>query len=273
MKNAISAKQLNNSIAVPVVFEDWCQDMLSDPITKKSVKLGHFKMVNGLLDARVFLRNTCGYDSWQVGQIEFEQWESSGEGRDRLLQYLNEIDYDSEIYRYYNLDGTILDCGGGICTTRNFIDSNTRIISLDPYVNVHMEVPALKYEAYPCLKNPLNLIAGNAEFLPFLDNVFDWVQMRSMLDHVQVPDLAIIEARRVLKPNGSLLIGMFIEGGRPGSFNFKNKAKKIVKSLLSYTGVKAFKDYHVFHPTYSALNKLITDNGFEVVDEYWQPFY
>jgi len=50
--------------------------------------------------------------------------------------------------------------------------------------------------AYPCLDQHLNFIAACAEFLPLQSNSFDWVHMRSMLDHVQSPDLALMEAHR-----------------------------------------------------------------------------
>ena len=48
-------------------------------------------------------------------------------------------------------------------------------------------------------KNKFNFIVAFAEFLPIKNSVFDFVHMRSMLDHVQVPDLVILEAHRVLK--------------------------------------------------------------------------
>jgi ubiquinone/menaquinone biosynthesis C-methylase UbiE len=87
---------------------------------------------------------------------------------------------------------------------------------------------------------------------------------------VQVPDLALIEARRVLKENGRLLVGMLVEGGRSGQRTFGEKVKEFVKALLALF-LKRFRDHHVWHPTYSGLVKLLSDNGFEVVREFWQP--
>lgn len=57
---------------------------------------------------------------------------------------------------------------------------------------------------YNCLNAPLNFIGATAEFQPFVSGAFDWVHMRSMLDHVQVVDLALIEANRVLKADGKI---------------------------------------------------------------------
>lgn len=36
------------------------------------------------------------------------------------------------------------------------------------------------------------------------------VHMRSMLDHVQVPDLALLEAHRVLRLGGRVLVGLHV---------------------------------------------------------------
>ena len=40
--------------------------------------------------------------------------------------------------------------------------------------------------------------------------------MRSVLDHFHSPDLALFEAARVLKRNGKLVIGLYVDGGKSG---------------------------------------------------------
>ena len=67
--------------------------------------------------------------------------------------------------------------------------------------------------AYPCLKEPLNFVAGVAERLPFQSKMFDYVHMRSVLDHLHDPYIAMKEAWRILKPEGKLLIGLSVTGG------------------------------------------------------------
>ena len=70
------------------------------------------------------------------------------------------------------------------------------------------------------LEPPLNFIAATAEFQPFVEGSFDWVHMRSMLDHVQVSDLALLEAKRVLKPTGHVLIGLYVDGVKSGVISY-----------------------------------------------------
>jgi ubiquinone/menaquinone biosynthesis C-methylase UbiE len=162
---------------------------------------------------------------------------------------------------------------GGVGTVREFIEESDHFISIDPYVNAPSDIHPARKEAYTCLTKPLNFIAANAEFLPFVQESFDWVHMRSMLDHVQVPDLALLEARRVLKQNGQLLIGISVEGGKSGKLGATEVAKEAVKKSLEIIGVDRWKDHHIWHPTYPALKKLIKDNGFTIVEEYWQPAF
>ena len=135
----------------------------------------------------------------------------------------------------------------------------------------------MRQEAYNCLGEPLNFVAGHAEFLPIQSSSMQTVHMRSMLDHVQIVDLCLIEARRVLKPGGELIVGITIEGrpyGKSGidlrpQVLLKNLAKKILASL----GFSRFKDEHVWHPTYRNLEKVITDAGFKIEKIYWQPVW
>ena len=95
-----------------------------------------------------------------------------------------------------------------------------------------------------------------AEFLPFKEKSFNWVHMRSMLDHVQVPDLALKEAKRVLKDDGSILIGLTVEGGKKGKKSKIRFIKDIIKEALVLVGLEKYKDHHTFHPTLSNLKNL-----------------
>lgn len=95
--------------------------------------------------------------------------------------------------------------------------------------------------------------------------------MRSMIDHLQVPDLALLEAHRILVGGGRLVIGLSILGGPVGRMSATERVKALIKTLASMLRIDRFVDHHMFHPTLSNLIKLVTDNKFEIEDTYWQP--
>ena len=253
-------------------LEDWIKDILSDPITKEEKTVKDFKFIDGVLDARIFLKNTYGFKEWEEGQKFFENWESESVHYKNLVEkYKKEIDNDKSIYEYFKLRGDILDVGGLSGTTREHLKEDHRYVSIDPYVNCLKEIPKAKSKAYSCLSEKLNFIAAMAEFIPFKEKSFDWVHMRSMLDHVQVPDLAIKEAKRVLKDDGSLLVGLYVEGGKNEKLKLKNHIKEIVRDILVFAGFKQYKEHHTFRPTFSNLKKILEDNELRIIDCFWQP--
>lgn len=220
------------------------------------------------------LKNTYGYKSWQDGQAFYEKWEGSGQGySNQVSKYYAEIEYDRDIYEHFKLSGDILDVGGGLGTVREFLGESTRLVSIDPFIDAPMSIPPAKLEASKCLSKPLNFIAALAEFIPFTSESFDYVHMRSMLDHVQVPDLALIEAHRVLKPYGKLLVGLAVDGGESGRKSIKMMLKDALKETLGVIGVHKFRDHHTWHPTFPNLLRLIGDNGFIIEESYWQPYW
>lgn len=260
--------------AVHVPLENWVERTLADPVTKRPTSSKDFKLVNGLLDARVFLRNTAGFSDWETGQEAYEAWDSGGEGHAHdISAFKSELEYDRPVYERFVMTGDILDVGGLNGTVREFLPESARLVSVDPFIDAAFRVPPTKKAVYSCLSAPLNFIGGVAEFLPFKAGSFDWVHMRSMLDHVQIPDLAIIEAHRVLKPNGYLLVGLSIEGGKSGRDPFKVRVKNKVKTGLELFGINRYRDHHTWHPTYGNLLRLISDNGFSAEDSYWQPHW
>ncbi len=95
-----------------VKLESWVISVLADPITKQRVSPEHFPAVNGVLDARVFLKNTYGYGHWAEGQSEYERWAESDQATED--NYRKEIAYDRPIYEHFTMSGRILDCGGGL---------------------------------------------------------------------------------------------------------------------------------------------------------------
>ena len=260
-------------------LEEWVLKILADPITKKPTPppfflSENFSHINGIIDARVYLKNTYGFRDWEIGQEVYEQWQASGEGHNNQVNfYKKEIEYDRPIYEHFKMSGDILDVGGLTGTVREFLSEDCRFVSVDPYIEAVFKIAHAKKEAYKCLSKRFNFIGALAEFLPFQSDSFDYVHMRSMLDHVQVPDLALKEANRVLKFNGGLIVGLYVEGGKSGRKTFIRWAKEMIRKVLELIGIEKYKDFHTWHPSYFNLLKLITDNGFEVKESYWQPFW
>lgn len=250
-------------------LKPWIKAILAHPVTKQPCKTDAFNNVQGVIDARVLLKNTHGYSEWAEGQDEYENDASTR--NISLAEYQTEIEGARTVYQHYQMAGRILDCGGGDGTVREYLSDDVEFVSTDPWLKAPFFSSPARKAAYTCLNQPLNFIAATAEFQPFVEGSFDWVHMRSMLDHVQVVDLALLEAKRVLKPGGCVLIGLYVSGGKRGVISFERQIKDSIKAVLEFVGIERFKDHHIWHPTYKNLLKLITDNGFEIEDTYWQP--
>ncbi|SHN82477.1 class I SAM-dependent methyltransferase [Bradyrhizobium erythrophlei] len=258
--------QATITIKQGVALDRWVLDILADPLTKLPTTPNEIGTSGGVIDARRFLRNTIGFVQWDDGQSAYEGWE-----RSTIEDYKNEVDGVVPVYDHIRMYGRILDVGGGAGSVRHFIPPDTQFVSVDPFIDCLDNIPPAKKVVYPCLKSHLNFIAACAEFLPFQAASFDWVHMRSMLDHVHSPDLALIEARRVLKPAGKLVIGLYVDGGKSGRRAIDRQLKEIARPILTTIGFRRFKDHHLFHPTFNNLEKIILDNGFKIDDIYWQP--
>jgi SAM-dependent methyltransferase len=251
--------------------QPWLLSILADPVTKQPCQADAFPRTQGAMDARVFLKNTYGFDKWLSGQEEYEDWADNVRKTTTVAEELEGIKGVRPVYEYFPMAGRILDVGGGAGRVREFLPDDAEFVSTDPWSLAQAYFSDAEKAAYRCLKKPCNFNVANAEFQPFIAESFDWVHMRSMLDHVQIPDLAIREAQRVLRQGGFLLVGLYVEGGKSGVISLERRTKDLIKSALSLAGIDRWKDHHTWHPTYRNLIKLITDNGFEILDTFWQP--
>jgi ubiquinone/menaquinone biosynthesis C-methylase UbiE len=137
-------------------------------------------------------------------------------------------------------------------------------------------------------------LQGSAELLPVADLYFDTVHMRGCLDHFTAPHVALLEAYRVLKFGGKLVVGLTLEGAfQKDDLDWKPAARHPVSTGIYKSGVRALKNYpkvfgavsrtkarlmghhdhHIFHPTYESLTSLVTTAGFRVEQEVWQKAY
>lgn len=263
------------SIQNKVKLEDWVLEILVDPLTKETIKVNQSKSIKGILDLRHSLINDINFTIWQKSQEAFENWVIKDKEYtfSKKLNYKLEIKNVKPVYDYFNLKGKILDVGGHIGTLREFLTNEQKYISIDPFIGCLEYISEGKYNAYKCLKNHLNFVYANAEMLPFKSNSFDYVHMRSVIDHFLDINLSLKEANRVLVSEGKILIGTYVLGGKIGKIPIKNKIKEFIRKILLYFGFDRYRDHHMTHPTLNYLKKLVIDNGFVINDIYWQPYW
>ena len=93
-------------------LKPWIKAILAHPVTKQPCKTDAFNNVQGVIDARVLLKNTHGYSEWAEGQDEYEN--DAIKRKISLAEYQTEIEGARPVYQHYLMAGRILDCGGGM---------------------------------------------------------------------------------------------------------------------------------------------------------------
>lgn len=99
-----------------------------------------------------------------------------------------------------------------------------------------------------CRNKGLHVIIGDSEHLPLRKNSFDVVRAKEILEHLADPTRLLVEARRVLRPGGLLLVHV------PSHYS------------MLYPIANFYDDYtHVRPLTKFGLTRLLTDTGFKVL--------
>lgn len=269
----------------PIQLEPWVREILVDPLSKQPMEFGedgrlftsygrYYPFEGNIADLRLLAHETTPDQRlWREGQVEYERWSERLVAMDGEQDYQSEMDGVREIYSSLPLDGSILDVGGHQGRLRAFLRAGQPYVSCDPFKDVFRDLeqqPKL-LDAYPFLTEPVNFVCCDAEFLPFANASFDTVHMRSVLDHFYCPELAIIEAHRVLSADGNLIVGLFIPTGKSNTLSMELRLKEAVRAVLVRLGMRKYADHHLWHPTFTDLVGLIEKCGFEVKDVLWQP--
>jgi ubiquinone/menaquinone biosynthesis C-methylase UbiE len=115
-------------------------------------------------------------------------------------------------------------------------------------------------------KRGIKTFVGEGENLPFTDNEFDYVLIVITICFVKKPEKVISEARRVLKNNGKLIIGIVDKNSHLGKFYQEKKrqghrfykfanffsAKEIIKLLEKYN----FKEIVTYQTIFQSLENI-----------------
>ncbi|MEJ7588735.1 MAG: methyltransferase domain-containing protein [Ferruginibacter sp.] len=260
---------------VEIIQSDWLEEILADPISKttlKRIKDGYssengfgYSIKDKVPDFRIKLNQF--ENEWQKGQDAFEPWliKYLDNAESDPMYYINEQKRDAPMYQKLPLEGRVLDVGGQLGNIRKYMTDDQPFCSVDPFIHVYKVAAGRTnlFKHYP-LHLPLNFLAGFAEFLPFKASVFDTINMRSCIDHFFNPQLSLLEANRVLRGNGKLLIGMTVKVS-----TIKNTLKETTRSVLGIF-TSRFDDNHIWHPTRNEMVTLCGQCGFKFEDEIWQ---
>lgn len=135
--------------------------------------------------------------------------------------------------------GAVLDIGcGPTCAGRLFPAAQHTF--LDPLMDAYREV-------YAGSLPEGELLAARAEEIPKPDGSYDVVISVNSLDHMIDPDTVLREVRRVLRPDGVFLLGLFLHSPPVAA------VRKVVDRLLPF----AREDAHPYHFTRASARALL----------------
>lgn len=140
--------------------------------------------------------------------------------------------------------------------------------SADLLLRLGAEVHGLDPMADPAAVPPRTTVkSGLAEAIPYPDGTFDLLTSRSVLEHLEEPERAFREFRRVLKPGGHLAFLV------PNRYDYVSIAAMLIPNSLHASVIRRVegRDEHDTFPTYYRANSvgqighLAARTGFEVV--------
>jgi SAM-dependent methyltransferase len=100
---------------------------------------------------------------------------------------------------------------------------------------------------------------GQAEHLDFPDNSFTLVSMENMLDHVEDPAQALREARRVLRPDGRLLLAVH-------TYSLLGETRYHVKKPFDAKKGQTFWAAHPHRFLSREIQQLVRSSRFQITD-------
>ena len=107
-----------------------------------------------------------------------------------------------------DLEGDILEIGAGTGASLPHYEQASRVVALEPDPSMAKRLP----EKVAAARVPVEVVAGSAEAVPYPDESFDVVVSTFMLCSVEDPTAVLAEARRVLRPEGKLVVLEHVRG-------------------------------------------------------------
>ena len=113
----------------------------------------------------------------------------------------------------------------------------------------------------------INIYEGVAESLPFQNQQFDFVLFSTVLCYLDLPLTALLEAKRVLKPNGTLIIGMIDKNSMMGTHYEATKQENpfyrhahfySVEEVLELLHEMNFKEEDIYQTLFSPIEQITT---------------
>jgi ubiquinone/menaquinone biosynthesis C-methylase UbiE len=127
---------------------------------------------------------------------------------DRYQKEIRDTEWNSIAeYIYENSHFLDIGCGNGFSLVKAKDEKKCSVVGIDPSPNlagVHWQSNEGKIQEKPNIE----IIKGVAEHIPFKDSVFDVVYSSHVLEHVSDKAKSLKEAKRVLKDDGIIIIGM-----------------------------------------------------------------
>lgn len=151
--------------------------------------------------------------------------------------------------RFARLQGLVLDVGCGPQPQPTYARGfGGRLVGIDPLRGAE--------------RREFEFVQGLGEYLPFRDDVFDRVLFATTLDHMLSPRRALLEAARVARPEGEIVVWCGEDRTKPA---FTGVSSAWYESLSVPEGAQD--RFHVARLDRDSVVDLLSEAGVEVVEE------
>lgn len=171
------------------------------------------------------------------------------------------IDYEEKLSKFneryknflhlinrYKTDGNLLDIG---CGTGFFL----KYVKKNSFFNPYGVEPNDKLRKVAKLNSKLNIATGSLDQIPYNDNFFDVITCLDVLEHSININNNITELKRVLKPNGLLLLQV------P---NYKSYMAYITGEKWDWWSIPD----HVLHFSFDFISQYMQNSGFIILKKF-----